>query len=54
MAVFSYTCNRGHGPAHVCSLVFGLVAGNFEGSGLVDTVVLPMGFQFLSLLQSFL
>ena len=33
----------GHGPAHVCSLVGGLISVNSEGSRLVDTVGLPMG-----------
>jgi hypothetical protein len=36
-----HICWVGHGPVHVCSLVGGLVSGSSEGSGLVDTVVLP-------------
>ena len=38
-----YLCSGGHKPAHVCSLVGGLVSGSSEGFGLVDIVVLPMG-----------
>jgi hypothetical protein len=37
--VLCYICSESHGPAHVCSLA----SGNSEGSGLVDTIVLPTG-----------
>jgi hypothetical protein len=42
-AVLCYICVSGHGPAHVCSLVGGLVSGSSQGSRLVDTIGLPMG-----------
>ena len=38
-----YIFSRGHGPAHVYFLVSSLASGSSEGSGLLDTVVLPMG-----------
>ena len=44
-AVVCYTCAQGQLPAHVCSSDLGLVSGNSEWSGLVDTVVLPMRLQ---------
>jgi hypothetical protein len=36
-------CAGGLQPAWVCSLVGGLVSGSFQGSRLVDTVVLAVG-----------
>jgi hypothetical protein len=48
-----YTYTRGHVPAHVCSLVGGLVSGSSQGSWLVYTVVLPRGCHPLQLLHSF-
>jgi hypothetical protein len=33
---------------HVCSLVGGLVFGSSQGSGLVETVHLPMGLPYPS------
>lgn len=38
----------GHGPAHLCSLVFDLGFWSSEGSRLVNNVVLPMRLQFSS------
>ena len=37
----TYICAREHGLAHVCSLVGSLFSGSSEGTGLVDSVVLP-------------
>jgi hypothetical protein len=41
-AVLCYICAKGHRLAHVCSYLGGLVSGSFQGSRLVDTIVLPM------------
>lgn len=43
--VLCYICSSGHGPPHSFSLVGGLISGNSEGSGIVDTVVIPLGLQ---------
>ena len=40
--VLYYKCTRGHRPAHICSLVSGLVSGSSHESRLVDTVGLSM------------
>jgi hypothetical protein len=52
-AVLQYICAGGHGPAHVCSLIGGLVSGSSEGYGLVHTVIFPMGSKSPSALRSF-
>jgi hypothetical protein len=44
-AVLCYICSGSHGPAHVYTLVGGLVPGSSGGVWLVDIVVLPMGMQ---------
>lgn len=44
-AVLYYICARGHRPVHIYILVGALVSGSSEGSGLVDSVVVPMGLQ---------
>ena len=43
MTVLCNLCARCCGPTHVCFLVGGLVSGSSQGSGVVDTVGLPMG-----------
>ena len=52
-SVLCYICARGHRPAHVCSLVGGLVSGSSEEPGLVDTLGLLWGCHPLQLLHSF-
>lgn len=42
-ADLSYLCSGGRGPEHVYSLVGVLASGSSEGSGLIDTVVVPIG-----------